>query len=124
MLLILISQLEREIGSYKSRLDELRKAKNNLIIKKTTEYVKTGSPALGYNYIKSKRIQFELLFNFNFRLSREKNSSPENEQTEQVAKNTDNTNNEVIINKYYYILGYVIIWLINCPIKQEHPCFK
>jgi hypothetical protein len=37
-------KLEREVASYKSRLDELRKAKNNLIIKKTTEYVKLGNP--------------------------------------------------------------------------------
>jgi hypothetical protein len=36
-------KLEKEVASYKSRLDELRKAKNNLIIKKTTEYVNLGN---------------------------------------------------------------------------------
>ncbi len=35
------------MASYKSRLEELRKAKNNLIIKKTTEYVKQSAPAIG-----------------------------------------------------------------------------
>ena len=40
-------QLEKEVSNYKNRLDELRKAKNNLIIKKTTEYVKSEQPALG-----------------------------------------------------------------------------
>lgn len=100
--------MEREVGSYKSRLDELRKAKNNLIIKKTTEYVKTGSPALGYNmtsfYLTFFLIIFFYLtfyfnyFLFNFRLSREKNSSPENEQSEQVVKNNDNTNTNNEVN--------------------------
>ena len=37
--------MEAQCAGYKSRLDELRKAKNNLIIKKTTEYVKTNVPA-------------------------------------------------------------------------------
>lgn len=40
-------KLEKEVISYKGRLDELRKAKNNLVIKKTTEYVKLGNPT-GY----------------------------------------------------------------------------
>ncbi len=35
-------KLEREVAGYKSRLDELRKAKNSVIIKKTTEYINTG----------------------------------------------------------------------------------
>lgn len=46
-------KLEREVYQYKSRLDELRKAKNSLIIKKTTEYVRTGAPSIGYHNLKT-----------------------------------------------------------------------
>ncbi|CAF0953188.1 unnamed protein product [Brachionus calyciflorus] len=42
-----VKDLESEVSQYKSRLDELRKAKNNLVIKKTTEYVRTGVPGQG-----------------------------------------------------------------------------
>ncbi|RNA13393.1 ELKS Rab6-interacting CAST family member 1-like [Brachionus plicatilis] len=48
-----VQDLEREVVQYKSRLEELRKAKNNLIIKKTTEYVKTGTAAQANNREKS-----------------------------------------------------------------------
>ena len=40
-------ELESQVLQYKNRLDELRKAKNNLIIKKTTEYVNTVLPGQG-----------------------------------------------------------------------------
>ena len=38
-------KLEKEVMNYKSRLEDLRKAKNNLIIKNTKEYINLGAPA-------------------------------------------------------------------------------
>jgi hypothetical protein len=37
--------LEKQVLDYKHRLDELRKAKNNLIVKKEKEYIQTGPVA-------------------------------------------------------------------------------
>ncbi len=50
-------QLENQCTDYKQRLDGLRKAKNNLVIKKTTEYIKTAAPLLGNKEFEQSRRQ-------------------------------------------------------------------
>ena len=49
-----IKELEKEVKDYKSRLDDLRKAKNSVVIKKTTEYVQQGGVPAGKDRIPEK----------------------------------------------------------------------
>ena len=41
----LFLKLEREVASFKRRLEELRRAKHDLIVKTRTEYLNTGAKA-------------------------------------------------------------------------------
>jgi len=66
--------LETDVANYKSRLDELRKAKSNLIIKKTTEYVNTGPVAAGLHFVHLANVFTTLIiktFNFLFEVIEE-----------------------------------------------------
>lgn len=46
-LFIFYLKLEKEINQYKKKLEDLRKAKNILIMKKSTEFVNVRDPSLG-----------------------------------------------------------------------------
>ena len=51
-------QLERQVNEYKSKLDELRRAKATTVVKLEKEYVNTSIPGFDFRFIDSIATDF------------------------------------------------------------------